>query len=174
MEHRIYLRAFNSDDYKTSIQWRNDDEIWSQLGGVKYYVSESYEKKWIEDAIFDSSNIRLAVCLKENDTYIGNVYLTDINTTSRSGESHVFIGDKSQWGKGLATEAYQLLLDYIFQERGLHRVVAHVLEDNIASCKLHEKCGYKREGVLRESVFKGGKWHNQVVYSILEDEYRNK
>lgn len=174
MEHRIYLRAFNFDDYKTSILWRNDDAIWNQLGGVKYYVSEGYEKKWIEEAIFDSRNIRLAVCLKDSDTYIGNVYITDINTTSRCGESHVFIGDKKLWGQGLATEAYNMLLDYVFNERAFHRVVAYVLEDNIASCKLHEKCGYKKEGVLRESVFKGGKWHNQVVYSILEDEYRNR
>lgn len=40
MEHRIYLRAFNSDDYKTSIQWRNDDKIWRQLGGKILCVRE--------------------------------------------------------------------------------------------------------------------------------------
>lgn len=141
---------------------------------VKYYLLESYEKKWVEDAIFDARNIRLAICLKDSDTYIGNVYITDINPICRSGESHVFIGDKRYWGQGLATEAYSLLLDYVFNERAFHRVVAHVLEDNLASCKLHEKCRYKKEGILRESVFKGGKWHNQVVYSILEDEFRKQ
>ena len=40
-ESRVYLRALELDDYKTSIKWRNDDSIWSQLGGVKYFVSES-------------------------------------------------------------------------------------------------------------------------------------
>lgn len=174
MEYRVYLRAFMPDDFKTSIQWRNDEEIWSQLGGVRYYVSEIYEKKWIEDAIFDTKSIRLAICLKKDDSYIGNVYLTDLNLTSRSAVSHVFIGNKDQWGKGLATEAYQLLLEYAFQERGLHSIRAFILEDNVASCRLHEKCGYSRDGILRESVFKNGRWQNQVIYTILEGEYRNK
>ena len=143
-------------------------------GELRCYVSEIYEKKWIEDAIFDTKNVRLAVCLKEDNSYIGNVYLTDLNLTNRSAVSHVFIGKKDQWGKGLATESYQLILEYAFQESGLHSVRAYVLEDNIPSCHLHEKCGYSRDGFLRESVFKNGRWQNQVIYTILEDEYRNK
>lgn len=174
MNYRVYLRALEPDDFKISTAWRNDDEIWNQLGGVKRYVSSVFEKKWVEDAIFDTKNVRLAVCLRDDDTYIGNVYLTDLNLINRSAVSHIFIGDKRLWGKGLASEAYLLLLEYAFQERGLHRINAFVLENNIPSCRLHEKCGYAREGVLRETVFKNGKWQNQVVYSILEDEYRNK
>lgn len=76
MESRIYLRAFEPDDYKISAKWRNDDQIWSMLGGTKYFVSSAYEKKWVEDAIFNSKDIRLAVCLRENDLYIGNTYIT--------------------------------------------------------------------------------------------------
>lgn len=167
----IYLRAFEPEDYKTTIQWRNDDDIWSLLGGVKYFVSEFYEKQWIENAIKDSKNIRLAVCLKENNLHIGNVYITDINLQNRSGISHVLIGNRNYWGKGYATEAYHLLLDYAFKERNFHRIVAHVLEDNIASIKLHLKCGYKQEGILRQSVFKNGTWKNQIQFSILDKDY---
>lgn len=170
----IYLRAFEPNDYLTSIAWRNDDEIWSQLGGVKYYVSASYEKKWIEDAIFDSKNIRLAVCLIENGRYIGNVSITNINSANRSGTSNILIGDHSCWGRGIGAEAYRLLLEYAFNERGFHRIEALVLEDNIASLKMHQKCGYKIEGTLRDSVFKNGRWQNQVVLSILENEFRQQ
>lgn len=140
-------------------------------GGVKYFVSEFYEKQWIENAIKDSKNIRLAVCLKENNLHIGNVYITDINLQNRSGISHVLIGNRNYWGKGYATEAYHLLLDYAFKERNFHRIVAHVLEDNIASIKLHLKCGYKQEGILRQSVFKNGTWKNQIQFSILDKDY---
>lgn len=174
MTSSVYLRAFEPEDYKTTIEWRRNDEIWSQLGGIKYFVSESYEKEWILNAIKDSKNIRLAVCLKEDDTHIGNVYITDINLQSRSGVSHIMIGNRSCWGKGYATEAYTLLLDYAFSERGLHRIVAHVLDDNIGSIRLHEKCGYTNEGTLRESVFKGGRWRNQILFSILEKEFLSR
>lgn len=140
--------------------------------GGKYYVSASYEKRWIEDAIFDSKNIRLAVCLIEDGRHIGNVSITNINSANRSGTSNILIGDHSCWGRGIGAEAYCLLLEYAFNERGFHRIEALVLEDNIASLKMHQKCGYKIEGTLRESVFKNGRWQNQVVLSILENEYR--
>ena len=98
MERRVYLRALEPEDYKVSILWRKDEEIWDMLGGTKYFVSEAYEKKWVEDTIFGSKDVKLAVCLAENDKYIGNVYMTDINEVNRSCTSHVLIGDKDYWG----------------------------------------------------------------------------
>lgn len=170
-EYRVYLRAFEPEDYKTSIKWRNDDQIWSQLGGVKYFVSEAYEKKWVEEAIFNQSVIRLAVCLKENNRYIGNVYILDINQRDRKGNTHVLIGERDCWGKGYATEAYNLLLEYAFCERAFHRFGAHVLADNKASIALHKKCGFSQDGVFRKSTFKNGKWQDQILFSILDEEY---
>ncbi len=169
MNNRVYLRAFEPDDYKISIKWRKDDLIWSMLGGTKYFVSEAYEKKWIEDSIFNSSDIRLAVCVKENDQYIGNVYITNIDMINRTGISHVLIGEKTYWGNGYAGEALKLLLDYAFNERGLHRIAALVLESNIQSIKMFTKLGYKQEGLLRQSIYKNGRYNNQVILSILNE-----
>lgn len=171
MESRIYLRAFEPDDYKTSIRWRKDDQIWDMLGGAKYFVSEAYEKKWIEDTIFNSKEIRLAICLKEDDKYIGNAYINNIDMINRTGISHVLIGEKSYWGKGYAGEALKMLLDYVFNERGLHRIMALVLESNIQSVKMLVKLGYRQEGVLRHSVYKNGRYNNQVILSILKEDF---
>ncbi len=108
----------------------------------------------------------------EDGRYIGNVSITNINSANRSGASNILIGDHSCWGRGIGSEAYKLLLDYAFNERGFHRIEARVLEDNIASIKMHQKCGYRIEGTLREAVFKNGRWQNQVILSILENEFR--
>lgn len=164
---RVYLRALEPEDYKTSIYWRKDDEIWDMLGGPKHFVSEYYEKQWVLNTISSSKDIKLAICLKDSNLYIGNVYLTDINYINRSANSHVLIGNKEYWGGGYAKEALSLMLDFAFNERGLNRVSAHVLESNIASIRMLQKIGYQIEGVLRESVFKNGKFRNQVVLSIL-------
>lgn len=170
MESRVYLRALEPDDYKTSIKWRKDDEIWGMLGGAMYYVSEAYEKKWVEDAIFNSKDIKLAVCEKESNKYIGNVYATDIDLINRSCTSHVLIGDHDFWNRGFAPEAYQLLLNFLFNERNINRVQALVLESNVASLKMHQKVGFKIEGTLRNSVFKNGKYQNQILLSILKED----
>ena len=169
MERRVYLRALEPEDYKVSILWRKDEEIWDMLGGTKYFVSEAYEKKWVEDTIFGSKDVKLAVCLAENDKYIGNVYMTDINEVNRSCTSHVLIGDKDYWGQGYASEALQLAIDYMFNERNIHRIQALVLTSNVASMKMHEKCGYKKEGILHDAVFKNGRYQNQAVLALVRE-----
>lgn len=177
VQTRIYLRAFEPDDYKTTIVWRNDKQIADKLGGGRLFVSGAREKKWIEDTIFNSSDIKLAVCLKNNNLHIGNVYLTDINYINRTAESHILIGNKEYWGQGYACEALHEILCYGFEERGLNRVFAHVNIDNLASLRMHVKCGYKQEGILRQAVFKNGAFKDVVVMSILKDEFdqnRNK
>lgn len=170
MQQRVYLRAFELDDYKTTIEWRNNPAVTDQLGGGKLFVSEAREKKWIEDTIFHSADIKLAVCLTDNNLHIGNVYLTDINYINRTAESHIMIGNQAYWGQGLGREALLQILHYGFEERGLNRVYAHINADNTASLRLHEKCGYKKEGVLRQAIFKNGQFKDVVVMSILKEE----
>lgn len=170
MNKRVYLRAFELDDYKTTIKWRKDDEIWDMLGGTKYFVSEAFEKQWIENTIFNSKDVKLAVCLVENDKHIGNVYMTNINEINRSCVSHVLIGEKEYWGHGYAREALLLAIDYMFNERNIHRIQANVLVSNVASLKMHEKCGYKQEGTLREAVYKNGKYQDQYVLALVKNK----
>lgn len=173
MQSRIYLRAFELEDYKTTIAWRNDREITNRLGGAVFFVSEAREKQWVEDTIFHSTDVKLAVCLKENNLHIGNVYLTDINYVNRTAESHILIGNKEYWGKGYALEALSEILQYGFNERGLNRVEARINADNISSLKMHERCGYKLEGVLRQAIFKNGHFNDVVVMSILREDFIN-
>lgn len=168
MDKRVYLRAFEPDDYKTTIKWRKDDKIWDMLGGTKYFVSEAYEKQWIENTIFNSKDVKLAICLVENEKHIGNVYMTNINEINRSCVSHVLIGEKEYWGNGYAREALLLAIDYMFNERNMHRIQANVLTSNIASLKMHEKCSYKLEGTLREAVYKNGKYQDQWVLGLVK------
>ena len=165
---RIYLRAFEPEDYKTTIEWRKDDDIWDMLGGTKYFVSEAYEKKWIENEIFGSRDVKLAICRKESDVHIGNVYFTDINQLNQSCHTHVLIGNKDYWGKGYAREALELGISYMTGERNIHRFEARILESNNASLRMHQKCGYEIEGLLRKSVYKNGKFQNQYIVALLK------
>lgn len=166
---RVYLRALELEDYKTSIKWRKDDQIWSMLGGAKYYVSEAYEKKWVEDAIFSSKDLKLAICLCDDDRYIGNVYMTDIDMVNRKCISHILIGEKDCWGKGYAAEALSEAIDFMVNERGIQRIEALILEDNKQSLRLHEKCGYVLEGIKRKAVYKNGQFHNQCIVAFVKE-----
>lgn len=171
---RVYLRALEPDDYKNSIKWRKDDEIWDMLVGPKHFVSEAYERQWVEDSIFNKTNkLSLAVCIKETNEHIGYAYLTDINWKNRSATTGKLIGVKEHWGKGYATEITNLILYHAFYILGLHRIESRQLVSNIGSVRSLEKCGYVKEGVLREAVFKNGKFRDLNIMSILREDYDN-
>ena len=171
-QFRVYLRALEPDDYKISIKWRNDEEIWDMIVGPRHYVSEAYEKKWVEDAIFNSSNrIILAVCTKEADIHIGYVYLNNINMHNRNAAFAKLIGEKEYWGKGLAKEATLLMLYHGFYELGLERIEARQLLNNIGSIKVNEKCGFKTEGVLRRAIYKDGRHQDLNLMSIIREDF---
>ena len=171
-EFRIYLRALELDDYKKSIKWRNDDDIWSTVVGSKYFVSSVYEKKWVEDSIFNTQkDLKLAICLKENDEYIGNIYLTDIDYKNKNAGYSIMIGEKHYWGQGLAKEAILLILKYAFMDLGLIRVQARYLNNNLRSINTAKKCGFKEEGLLRKAVFKNGDYQDIKIMSIIRDDF---
>ena len=102
---RVYLRALEPDDYKVSVNWRNDDDITSKLGGCKYYVSNEIERQWVQNAINQNKDVRLAICTVDSNLYIGNVYLTGIDYVNRKATSHILIGNHDYWNGGYGTEA---------------------------------------------------------------------
>ncbi len=168
---RVYLRAFELDDHVKIHQWRQDREIIRNFGGVPLFSSSLNEKKWVEDKIFDKDNVSCAICLKETNEFIGCIFLNDIDYHNRSGHVPVFIGKKEYWGKGYAAEARILMLKYAFFERGLNRIWARVLEDNQGALKMHNKTGYKQEGLLRQSAYKDGEFVNEYMLSVLKEDF---
>ncbi len=76
------------------------------------------------------------------------------------------------WRQGYALEAVGRLLKYLFDERGLHRVLAECDVDNVASWKLLEKLGFRREAYLIENIFFKGKYGSEYHYALLAREWR--
>lgn len=106
------------------------------------------------NAINNSNEVRVGICLKENNFLIGLASMTCIDIVNKNGTFSVMIGNKNYWSGGYGNEAIKLQLAYSFDERGMERIWAFILESNVASQKLASKCGFKKEGVLRNSVFK--------------------
>ncbi len=168
---RVYLRALEPEDFALLHKWRNDPEIGYAFGGTRIFTSTLNEKKWIEDKIFDKTNVSCAICLKETNEFIGCVFLNSIDQLNRSGHCPTFIGAKEYWGKGYATDARILILKHAFYDKGLERIWAHVDLDNAGSLRMLEKCGYKKEGILRKAAYVNGEFKNFAVLSILREEF---
>ena len=75
-----------------------------------------------------------------------------------------------QRGKGVATEAVQLLVHYLFETKRVNRIRLVIHPDNAASRRLAEKCGFQHEGRARGAWYHRGKHHDVEIYALLHDD----
>lgn len=80
--------------------------------------------------------------------------------------------DSAQEGKGVITRCCVAMLDYLFDELGLHRAEIRCGTGNQRSCAIPERLGFTREGVVREAEWVNDRWVDLVVWGILEEEWR--
>lgn len=137
----IRIRPLIENDAYTSVKWRNDREVFRYTGNTyNNIISLESELEWIRRVIKNSDEYRCAILV--DDIYVGNIYLTDI--TNESAFYHIFIGDKSFWGKGCAYMASKLILDYAFKKLLLSKVYLNVKSENLKAIKLYNRLGFKK------------------------------
>jgi RimJ/RimL family protein N-acetyltransferase len=171
----VRLRGYEKSDIEAVMIWVNDEEVTRFLlsPALRYPVSSLAEEKFIESAADPSSPDRIFVIETVADRkYIGTLDLHAIDWHNRRTEVGIVIGDKRYWSKGYGTDAMRLALRLAFDRMNLHRVTLHVDEDNHRAIRCYEKCGFLREGVLRDDRFLDGCYHHTIAMGILAGEYR--
>jgi RimJ/RimL family protein N-acetyltransferase len=111
----------------------------------------------------------LAVELRSTGTVIGEVLLKW--ASDRQGELGFAFAGPHQ-GQGYAAEAATAVLRLGFDDLGFHRVTAVVIDDNLASARLLGRLGFRQEARLVDNVHFKGAWATQLVFAMLEDEWR--
>ena len=84
-----------------------------------------------------------------------------------------YLVEPESWGKGIATESVNHLLDFGFGELGLHRIWATCLPENPASARVMEKVGMRKEGFLLKNLKIHGVWKSGFLYAMLAEEWRH-
>jgi RimJ/RimL family protein N-acetyltransferase len=113
----------------------------------------------------------LAMELRETGRVVGEVLLKWASDVSRQGELGFALHPDAQ-GRGLAEEAAQAVLRLGFEELGLHRISAVCIAGNDRSARLLTRLGMRQEGHLRDSVLFKGAWEDQLLFSVLDTEWR--
>jgi RimJ/RimL family protein N-acetyltransferase len=171
----VRLRSIERSDIEPIMKWVGDEEVTNFLGGEMLLgpLSRIAEEKFIEHAAEPSPNSRLFVIETLADCrYLGSTDLHNISWVNRNAEAGIVIGEKSSWGKGYGTDAMRVLLRYAFDKLNLNRVSLRVFDYNPRAIASYERCGFKREGVLRQDKFLGGKYHDTIAMGILAHEFR--
>jgi RimJ/RimL family protein N-acetyltransferase len=173
---RLWLRRFKDSDLIPFMAYRNDPEV------ARYQSWDSLDEQEARTFIRETGSARVgvpgewfgfAIESKETGGLVGDCALKVDEDEPYRAEIGFTLSREYQ-GKGFASEAVSLLLDYAFDILGLHRVVAKADCRNAPSVALLERVGMRREGHFIENVWFKGEWADEYLYAVLKDEWLRK
>ncbi len=172
---RIYLREVRLSDVNENYRrWVNDPEV-TRFLEIRY-VPHSLDniRKYVEMMDGNPDEIFLAICLKDDGKHVGNIKLGPINRIHRFADVSLLIGEKSIWGRGVATEAIRLLARFAFDVLNLHKLKAGCYAENKGSAKAFLKAGFTPEGILRKQWQVNGEYQDELLFGLCREDRKTE
>jgi RimJ/RimL family protein N-acetyltransferase len=171
---RLALREIELDDGPAVLAWQSDPAY------LRFYPwtrrTEEDVREFVRMLVAwrieePRTRFQLAVTLSESGTLIGTCGVRKRAVDATEADVGIELAP-AHWSRGYAAEAMRAVIDFAFRELKLHRVWAQCVAGNAAAVRLVERLGMTREGRLREQVRIGDRWHDALVYGLLENEWR--
>lgn len=167
----VYIRQLQKSDFE---DWKKATESaeFRKLCCIQKKPTKEENKKKFTELIEQKSGLNFAIIRKEDKTYIGDCKLHSIDDKDKNAKLAIGLIEK-YFGQGYGTDATKCLLKFGFKNLKLHRISLRVLECNTRAIATYKKCGFKKEGVMRDNGLINGKYYDDILMSILETEFEN-
>jgi RimJ/RimL family protein N-acetyltransferase len=168
---KVWLRPLERDDLEASLRAVNDRDIADLVGSSSPFSKPMFEK-WFDEEVLKRHGERefyFVICELGSADLIGQCGLHHVAAGVRA-DVGIFLVPGYE-GRGYGTDAMNALLDYAFGELGLQRVGLHVSPDNARAIRSYEKCGFTHEARLRSFRRHRGEPVDDLVMSILREEW---
>src|SRR5262249_36130569 len=116
----------------------------------------------------------LGLVVAATDKLIGATGLHEIDLYNRHACFGISIGEKDEWGKGYGTEATEIMTRYAFETLNFNRLWLRVYEFNERGIRSYGRVGFKKEGVMRQDVFREGRYWDTWIMGMLRQEWLAK
>jgi len=153
---------------ENALCWMNDPEVTASLA-VNLGVTRRQEEAFFDRMEGPNDRDFTWAILDGEERHVGFIGLHDVDWRGRSATGGLVLGERSSWGRGIATDAVRARTRFAFDTVGLHRVEGHTV--NPAMRRVYEKAGYRHEGTLREKVWRDGRWLDAEAFAILDRDY---
>ncbi|MFD7441200.1 GNAT family N-acetyltransferase [Streptomyces sp. NPDC059909] len=169
-DDHVILRPVIEEDLSLLEQFLTDPEATGPFQWMGWSDPGRWRRRWAEDGLLSDDGGQLMVVAGADR--LGFVAWRKVVTSRNSYCWNIgaqLLPDGR--GRGVGTRAQQLLVRYLFAHTPVFlRLEADTETENIAEQRALEKSGFSREGVLRSTVFRDGRWRDIVRYSVLRDE----
>ncbi|MEJ7780848.1 MAG: GNAT family protein [Daejeonella sp.] len=173
----ITLAYFTKDDFETLLNWIPNEELLLNWAGTQFRFPLTAKKLegYIQEANdFDRSDKFIYKAVdSESGQPVGHISLTAVNRYNRSARiTRVLVGDIAARGQGIGEQMVNALMKIGFEQLHLHRMSLGVYDINESAIRCYSKCGFNRDGVLRDIQRHGDTYWSLMEMSILENEWR--
>ena len=166
----VRLRAFDNSDLMKLLSYANDYEVMRGASGAILYPStvDDEARAMSQSTSYTAGEYQFAIETLEKPVLIGQCGFIKINWKNRMAELGILIGEKEYRGRGCGADAIRTLCAFGFQELNLHKIKAQVIDFNEAALRCYEKCGFIREGTLKDEIFREGAYHDMISMALFE------
>jgi RimJ/RimL family protein N-acetyltransferase len=172
---RLLLRPFVAEDFDAVFSMQSRPDVARYLywdARDEDEVRDALEKKVASTAIrSEGEALFLAAVLRSTGELVGDMVLHLLSQEHSTAEIG-FIVHPDHQGHGYATEAARPLLKLAFEDVRVHRVIGRVEPRNVGSARVLEKLGMRHEAHLIENEFVKGEWQSELIYAMLDREWR--
>jgi len=159
----VNLKVLEKEDLPLLADWSNNPEFFSD-----FWFPQMSKTEWEKRYDNLKPDTKWFFIEKKDGTKIGTVFHFLNGNYMEIG--YILVPNERR--KGYGFEAIKIIVDYLFLSKELVRVQAITGVDNFASCRVLEKAGFKKEGIMRKSGFIRGEWKDGCLYSILRKEWK--
>lgn len=167
----IRLRARDEADAADFYRWINDWQTVKYLG-QRYPRSMTFERQMMANSTAGFGESQFMIETLADHRSIGWLGLHGGAGEDRCATLGIAIGEHDFLDGGYGTDAMRTSCRVAFDVMNLNRVDLTVYDWNERAIRVYEKVGFKHEGVLREAIYKAGRWNNLVFMGILKGELR--
>jgi RimJ/RimL family protein N-acetyltransferase len=175
---RLTIRPMTVDDLPGMF------DIRSRPGVSEWLPTLPTDRDAFVERLTDPQKLSATLALELDGVLIGDLFLligspwAQAEIADQAKDTQAEIGwavAPEHAGRGYATEAAAALLRICFEHLGLRRVKALCFAENVASWRIMEKLGMRREEYsVAESLHRSGRWLDGVGYAILADEWQDR
>ncbi|MEQ8674041.1 MAG: GNAT family protein [Aggregatilineales bacterium] len=169
---KIILRPFRTEDAEPL--WESMDHAeFNKLTGTQGTFTREMIDKYIARQVAndDDSRAPFIIALPDDSKALDEVIINEIDSDNNSASIRIGMFTDEGVGKGYGTEAMRLMVNYGFNQLGLHRIELSVYAFNPRAIRAYEKVGFKREGVMRDALLWDGEYVDSISMSILDHEW---
>ena len=168
----VELKEWKRTDAASLAESANDSRIVTWLNeGFPYPYTLQDAEKFIGQVLSDDLSIQRAIVAQGK--VIGGIGAGRKRGALRYCAELGYWLSPPFWNRGIMTDAVRTFCREVFESTQISRLQAMVFAPNAASCRVLEKCGFQREGTLRQCVWKGGRCYDAVLYGLLAPKKEN-